>query len=452
MDKQYCFKLKKIDKYDEQLYLSFNEKIAIASILSKGEKDLEGLIHGLWDKNISIVACNINELDCILQIVCDDDSYIFISNVVNSFECQPIQFSFLYDGKLSSFILKFNLKEKEEAINYSNEKLKNNFYEVNDFVSSAYNLFFKISSNNSFELLITSPSNAILKVRNKDEHEKIHETKVLSDCISEIERNLSFKCCDYICDKIILKKLVRILPVIKPLFKYEKDFKNKENENYILTLPLDKQRELAIKYCEGNENLYKLLLLLWENGIFTIGCCGSHYYEDNGNLWNSIGRVYFGILITDEKGLQFASYVISMLNKFKEYDLKCTISGPHPDTYYLDFSFHIPRKYSDELLKELCIFLKKEKNNNSICTELSNSLKILSDNIFSYFTISLYSDKQSKIKLYKDGSNDKQKNNTLLECIQNDTIESGEFFFDKADLDTFLQFSEDKKLSKKWIL
>lgn len=442
MEKKYIFKLKKIDEYDEQQFLSEYEKATKANLLSHGEIDIEKLIHNLWDKNISIVACTINNSDCILQIVCDNSSYTFISNIINSFD-NNLNCSFIYDGVVPSFVLKFDLRQKEEVVKFIRENLNNNFYGVNNLVVSAYNLFLKIGSKNRFELVITSPSDTILKVRSLSGYKTTYLKKQLIDCIEKIEKDNSIEPDDYICDGNTLRKIITMLPVIKPMYIYEKEEEDRKKYSSLLTLPLDKQKEVALKYCEGNKALYELLLLLWDNGLYTIGCCGGHYYEDNGEKWSTLGKTYLSFIITNETGIQIANCFINLLKKYDNYGLKFLISGPHPYTSYLDFSLFVSRKYCDEIFKELrdCIEQNSYKIPNSPI--INSAIELVSQDFLPYFNISV--DNEGKfIKIYGNDTSE-SRSETLSDCIESDEVMTGVYSFD-SDLDRFIEHIKAKKI------
>ena len=148
----------------------------------------------------------------------------------------------------------------------------------------------------------------------------------------------------------------------------------------ILNYPIDIQQKYAYKFAEGSEDLYNLLLTLWNKNIYTLGCCSGH--KDNDNA-------YFSYMLTNEEGRILASYMISLINEYSDLDLKCYILGPHPKTGYLDFSFRFPKRKTKFIITKLLNFLDDIDYSLGNNLELFCAFEILLSKKFKYFTIEI---------------------------------------------------------------
>ena len=92
-------------------------------------------------------------------------------------------------------------------------------------------------------------------------------------------------------------------------------------------LSKEKQEEYAQTFCEGNEDLKKLLLKMWSNGIQTYASCAGHKPEEiksvNGLVSDPNPYIYFEVSKLNEKqqlklykNLIMISKNLSMIDKF----------------------------------------------------------------------------------------------------------------------------------------
>ena len=97
----------------------------------------------------------------------------------------------------------------------------------------------------------------------------------------------------------------------------------------LTNLPLEKQEEYAQTFCEGNDELKKLLLKMWKNGIQTYASCAGHKPEEmksvNGIIADPSPYIYFEVAKLNEKQQQKLFKNLIMISKnldiVKEFDL-----------------------------------------------------------------------------------------------------------------------------------
>ena len=153
--------------------------------------------------------------------------------------------------------------------------------------------------------------------------------------------------------------------------------------SYILNYPLDIKQKYAYKFAEGSESLYNLLLSLWKNNIYTLGCCIGHDTKESKN--NS----YFSYMLTGIEGSLLATYIIDLVNEYNDLGLKCYILGPHPKTGYLDFSFRFPKEHSDFIIGKVLNFLNNIDYSMENGSDIICAYKVLNSKLFKYFTIEI---------------------------------------------------------------
>ena len=79
---------------------------------------------------------------------------------------------------------------------------------------------------------------------------------------------------------------------------------NKANKpNFNFDEILSNKEKYALEYCEGNADLYKLLIKLWDNNIETVGCCSGH----------DLKKAYVGISL--EKNIDIILKILSSVKK-----------------------------------------------------------------------------------------------------------------------------------------
>jgi hypothetical protein len=151
----------------------------------------------------------------------------------------------------------------------------------------------------------------------------------------------------------------------------------KDNTFNILNESLNVQQNLAYKFSEGSEDLYNLLLLLWNKGIYTLGCCSGH---DNN-------KAYFSFMLTNFEANFLASCIIEIVNKYSDLGIKCYILGPHPETKFLDFSFIFPKKHIKFIIKKLINHIYNMDFTKEVQSELTCAYQILNSGEVNYFSI-----------------------------------------------------------------
>ena len=170
---------------------------------------------------------------------------------------------------------------------------------------------------------------------------------------------------------------------------------NYNESNKILNLSDNQKREYAYRYAEGNEYLYNLLLNLWNNGIYTLGCCGGHIEKNEP-------YTYFSYMLTSMEANALSAYIIELVDKYKDLDLKCFILGPHPKTKFLDFSFKFPIEYSEMIISEIISFLNnidyRKKSDDLLC-----AYNILNNNAACYFIIEMNGGDNKSITYVNNG-------------------------------------------------
>ncbi len=94
--------------------------------------------------------------------------------------------------------------------------------------------------------------------------------------------------------------------------------------------PAEEQGKYAEEFCEGNEDLKKLLLKMWKAGIQTYACCAGHDYAEgvlkNGAILDTNPYIYFDVKSLDEKQQKKLYKNLMMISKnlglVEQFDLK----------------------------------------------------------------------------------------------------------------------------------
>ena len=87
----------------------------------------------------------------------------------------------------------------------------------------------------------------------------------------------------------------------------------------ILRMPRKKREKLADKFCEGSEELKKLLLKLWDHNIETAACCIGHYNGDYIDYDDAISPTYVAIRY-NKNTREYLNTVFSYIVECKKYN------------------------------------------------------------------------------------------------------------------------------------
>ncbi len=104
---------------------------------------------------------------------------------------------------------------------------------------------------------------------------------------------------------------------------------------------LEELKERAKDYSEGNEDLEKTLLILWDKQIRTKACCVGHDDESYG---------YFCFLLDNDESFKYLKNIYQWLRMGEREEIKLSIENKSASLYF-------PRQYSNFVfssLKELC--------------------------------------------------------------------------------------------------
>ena len=155
--------------------------------------------------------------------------------------------------------------------------------------------------------------------------------------------------------------------------------------HYDIETVLNDKKKYASLFCEGNSDLYAVLMKLWNNGFKTVGCCGGH--NDNSD--------YVGIALNKNK-----KQIINLLSAISKKDI-CIVFTAKDDNKNISIKKR-NKESNNNIFKEILEVFDKNEIDEDI-VKITNYIMDFKDG---YINIRLYFE-NGKMDVYVNTDNQK---------------------------------------------